>query len=119
PRLVEANPYVEEARNQVAVMRGPLVYCVEGADLPEGTRVSDVGVSPHIQFKPRREKHVLGDIVLLEGQGLTRSSGEWNGQLYRDYAPTASRRIALRLIPYYAWGNRGESEMSVWLPLVG
>ena len=42
PRLVEANPLVEEARNQIAVARGPLVYCLESTDLPDGVRISDV-----------------------------------------------------------------------------
>src|SRR5262249_46103680 len=42
PKLMQAHPLVEEARNQVAVQRGPVVYCVESTDLPEGVRVSDV-----------------------------------------------------------------------------
>ncbi len=29
PQLVEAHPLVEETRNQIAVKRGPLVYCLE------------------------------------------------------------------------------------------
>ena len=41
-RLVEANPLVEESRNHVAVVRGPIVYCLEAADLPKDMRVSDV-----------------------------------------------------------------------------
>src|SRR5205807_431233 len=38
-RILEANPYVEETRNQVAVMRGPIVYCLESTDLPEGVGI--------------------------------------------------------------------------------
>src|SRR5439155_16795210 len=41
-RIVQANPYVEEARNQLAVMRGPMVYCLESVDLPRGVRLLDV-----------------------------------------------------------------------------
>src|SRR5207249_3861383 len=44
-RLIEANPYVEETRNQVAVMRGPIVYCLESTDLPAGVRLLDVSLS--------------------------------------------------------------------------
>jgi uncharacterized protein len=37
--------------------------------------------------------------------------------LYRPYATTQNKTISAKLIPYYAWGNRGHSEMSVWIPL--
>src|SRR5205807_6564631 len=49
-RLIEANPYVEEARNHVAVMRGPLVYCLESIDLPGDVRVVDVMLSHDAQL---------------------------------------------------------------------
>ena len=39
------------------------------------------------------------------------------GQLYREIG-RAGRELPIRLIPYYAWGNRGKGEMSVWLPLL-
>ena len=39
-RLIEANPLVEETRNQVAIKRGPIVYCLESPDLPKDVRVS-------------------------------------------------------------------------------
>ena len=42
PRLMEANPLVEEDLNQVAVQRGPIVYCLESPDLPRGVKISDV-----------------------------------------------------------------------------
>ena len=43
-RLIEANPLVEETRNQVAIKRGPIVYCLESPDLPKGVRVQDVAI---------------------------------------------------------------------------
>jgi DUF1680 family protein len=42
---------------------------------------------------------------------------DWSGQLYRELSGTRPQPIDLKLIPYYAWGNRGQSEMTVWLPL--
>ena len=36
-------------------------------------------------------------------------------QIIRD-AAKATKRQTIRLIPYYAWGNRGKSEMTVWMP---
>ena len=40
---------------------------------------------------------------------------DWSGRLYRDVTSAAEREIDLRLIPYFAWNNRGKSEMTVWL----
>ena len=54
PRLIEANPLVEEAKNQVAVMRGPIVYCLEGQDIEGGYRINDSGTTrPSIASSPK------------------------------------------------------------------
>ena len=41
-KLLEGNPLIEEVRNQAAVKRGPVVYCVETPDLPIKTDILDV-----------------------------------------------------------------------------
>jgi DUF1680 family protein len=119
-RVLEAHPLVEEARNQVSVTRGPIVYCVEGVDLPAGVRVLDVRLPREPQLAPRRMKE-LGDVIALEGKGLAVQTGDWSNQLYRDFVPARStpREFHLVLVPYFAWDNRGDSEMSVWLPQGG
>jgi DUF1680 family protein len=116
-RVVEANPLVEESRNHVAVVRGPLVYCVEGVDLPAGVRVLDVRLPRKPNLQPRRMKE-LGNVVALEGRGLAVPGGDWSKQHYRDLDPAATpEEFHLVLVPYFTWDNRGDSEMSVWLPL--
>jgi DUF1680 family protein len=116
-RLMQAHPLVEEARNQVAIQRGPLVYCVESTDLPEGIRVQDVAIPRAIDLRPRFDPDLLGGVTVLEGRAVARREPDWSGQLYRELATSPPRPFGLRLIPYFAWGNRGPSEMSVWLPL--
>ncbi len=119
-RLVEANPLVEETRNQVAVMRGPLVYCLESVDLPAGVRVADVVIPRDIELVSRPAKDfagLMGGIVALEGQALATDSGDWTGALYREARPVSLRPVPIRLVPYFAWDNRGLGEMSVWLPV--
>jgi DUF1680 family protein len=117
PRLMQAHPLVEEARNQVAVQRGPLVYCLESTDLPRGVRVQDVVVPRRIEWKPRFDAGLLGGVTVLEGRAELCPEPDWSGQLYRELPTSAARPIDVRLIPYFVWGNRGPSEMSVWLPL--
>jgi DUF1680 family protein len=55
---------------------------------------------------------------VLEGQARMIDTGDWSGQLYRTLRPGTPRNVNLRLIPYYAWGNRGLPYMTVWLTLV-
>lgn len=116
-RLIEAHPLVEEARNQLAVMRGPVVYCVESTDLPAGVGILDVGLPAGIELKPRFDARLLGGVSVLEGRGVARTSAVWGRELYREVAPVASKPVELRLIPYFAWANRGRSEMTVWMPV--
>jgi uncharacterized protein len=117
PRLIEAHPLVEEARNQVAVMRGPLVYCLESTDLPKDVGVPSVALPRTIKFTPRFDRGLLGGVSVLEGKGESIADPGWSGDLYREYKPTAPRSVDVKLIPYFAWANRGKSEMTVWLPL--
>ena len=115
-RLMEAHPLLETSRNQAAVMRGPLVYCLESPDLPTGVRVSEVALSRRMQLSPRFEKAVLGGVTLLEGPAVRYPERDWTG-LYAALRPVPPLRIPVRLIPYYAWSNRGLSHMTVWIPL--
>jgi DUF1680 family protein len=116
-RLMEANPYVEFTRNQAAVMRGPVVYCLESPDLPAGTRVDEVQLPRGIRLAPRPHPGLPGGIPALEGEAVRRAHANWDGALYRMLLPAAEERIPVRLIPYFAWANRGSSYMTVWMPL--
>lgn len=117
PRLVEAHPLVEELRNQVAAMRGPIVYCLESADLPKDIRLQTVALPRNIQFKARHQKDLLGGITVLEGRAESISGQQWPSDLYREFKPAAPTPVDIKLIPYFAWANRDKSEMTVWIPL--
>lgn len=116
-RLVEANPRVEEDIGQVAVQRGPIVYCLESTDLPRGVDLRDVEIPADIHFIARYARRLLDGIVVLEGEALAHPAQQWHGALYRTFSPITPKSFRLRLIPYCDWDNRGPSEMSVWLPL--
>jgi uncharacterized protein len=115
--LIEANPLVEETLGQVAVKRGPIVYCLESVDLPRGMKPLDVLLSPNINLRARYDQRLLGGVAVIEGTALARTNANWSGQLYRELQPTKPTPIKLRLIPYSVWANRGPAEMSVWLLL--
>ena len=113
---MKAHPMVEEARNQVAIMRGPVVYCLESVDLPDGVPVAEVYIPGNIQLMPKVDKDLLGGVTVLEGEVYRIPEGDWSGKLYRNSNNGAKEPIGITLIPYYAWANRGPCEMTVWLP---
>ena len=119
PTLWEANPLVEETVDQVAIKYGPLVYCVESNDLPEGVRLADVAVSlaSPADFTTQPETIANAHLLTLTLNALALPGAPWSaGQLYREIGQVAPRPLKLKAVPYYAWGNRGDTEMSVWLP---
>ncbi|MDR2148130.1 MAG: glycoside hydrolase family 127 protein [Tannerella sp.] len=111
-KLMVSNSLVEETRNQVAVKRGPVVYCIESTDIP-GTNIFDIVLPADIQFIPKKINIEGSPVLALEGTGKAFEKPKQN-TLYRQVTP-ANRAVPVRLIPYYAWGNRGQSEMTVWM----
>jgi DUF1680 family protein len=115
-KLIEANPLVEENKNQIAVMRGPLVYCLEQTDISDTCSLNDVVIPADIQLTPVPFTIDGHRTVALEGEARVAQGKPWTGTLYRELGSEV-RKARIRLIPYYAWGNRGNQDMSVWLPL--
>lgn len=113
-RIVEANPLVEENRGQVAVQRGPIVYCLESNDLG-GLSIDDIAIPLDAKFTPVDMTIDGSHIKALEGEVINRGEASWKGTLYREVTDKR-QTVKVRLIPYYAWGNRGKSEMTVWMP---
>ena len=116
-QLIESHPLVEETMNQVAVKRGPVVYCLESKDLPSGVALASVRMPRDGEWKPRFDAKMLEGVTVLEGTFVSKEIGDWNGKLYREFKRSESRQFVGKLIPYFAWSNRGQSEMTVWLPL--
>ncbi len=119
PAFWEANPLVEETLDQVALRHGPLIYCAESNDLPAGVRLSDVaiGAADGSALVAATESIAGSRVLTLSGSALELRRPAWDGtQLYREATSEPPREIKLKFVPYYAWGNRGDTEMTVWLP---
>ena len=141
-RLIEAHPAVKGLHNKVAVMRGPLVYCLEAPVEQGGEQIWKNGVflPENVEFTVRHDPELLGGVTLLEGTALTsrgrdrfirdvanraelpKQRTDWEDTLYRTFQPrelepAEEDTISITLIPYYAWANRGLSYMEVWSPL--
>ncbi|HET8896470.1 MAG TPA: beta-L-arabinofuranosidase domain-containing protein, partial [Protaetiibacter sp.] len=111
-RMLRAHRLAEEATNQVAVQRGPIVYAVESADLPEGVHLEQAALRRGAVLTPVEGEVAGARVVALEGEiAVLPPASE---ALYDDVDAAAVGAASVRLIPYFAWGNRGPSEMSVW-----
>ena len=113
-RALTANPRVREDAGQIAVSRGPVVYCAEEKD--NGPLLHLLTVSPGEIAGARTVETEIGGLGLtaLELPASRRKAPE-RAPLYRDWTPPEADPVTLRLIPYFAWANRGEGEMRVWI----
>lgn len=115
-KLLESNPLVEETRNQTVVKRGPLVYCLEGIDIEGGKSLDNVLIPADMKFSPRKTTIAGSSIVVLDGTARLTNEDSWKNTLYRP-VEKSDKTVNITLIPYYAWGNRGKTDMTVWMPL--
>lgn len=115
-RQVTAHPRVDAVRGCVALARGPLVYCLEQADLPPGTVLEDVRLDPAAEVVAARPEDLPDIPVVLTAGGLIADPGD---SLYTD-GPRRERTgtpLTLTAVPYFLWGNRSEGPMRVWIPV--
>ena len=99
-------------------MRGPVLYCIESVDLPEGVDTNHVYIPSDIKLSARPAEDLPFGIMALEGNALYQPATPWEGELYRPLTPATLRSLPIRMIPYFAWCNRGPTAMNVWLPIV-
>ncbi|MFZ1754441.1 MAG: glycoside hydrolase family 127 protein [Caldilineaceae bacterium] len=90
-RRVACHAGVEANRGRVALMRGPLVYCVEGVD--SGGSVAELALADDTPLRVEHRPELLNGVTVISAAG-------------------SHPFVA---IPYYAWGHRGVGEMAVWL----
>ncbi|MEX3941047.1 glycoside hydrolase family 127 protein [Paraburkholderia sp. BR10937] len=117
-RAWQSHPKVPDNRGRIALSRGPLLYCVERADMP-GVDLDELYVDPQwLEAEWRAEQ--LGGVVVLRGAAHKRAiDPDWTGALYRPLAEAADATLrndaTLIAIPYFAWHNRESGPMKVWL----
>ncbi|MFF1547027.1 glycoside hydrolase family 127 protein [Streptomyces sp. NPDC058291] len=116
PRWVGPDPRIDSVRGTAAVQRGPLVYCAESVDLPDGQEVDAVRVDPSTQPEDGPDGTVVASGALVPPPDDP-SDGAWPYRpLDRIGTAPAAERTGIVLVPYHSWANRGPSTMRVWLP---
>ena len=110
--VMQANPLVEETRNQVAVKRGPIVYCLESEGISKKSSINEVVLNINSDFKIQNIQKNNRNLVAITAQGFL-NANSWDKKLYQPLKDT-KEAISLQLVPYFAWGNGASKEMSVW-----
>lgn len=112
PRALRAHPSVRQDAGRVAIMRGPLVYCLEGAD--NGGGLNSILLQ---QGLGKAKTAVIPDLrgaIAIDLPVLRENAQSWGDDLYAEKRADAESGEA-RLVPYHLWDNRAPGEMLVWV----
>ncbi|KKC32864.1 glycoside hydrolase family 127 protein [Devosia psychrophila] len=112
PRALRANPKVRQNAGRVAVMRGPLVYCLEGADNPVG--LNSILLGDGLGQSQTATIPNFNGAIAIDLPVLRELADGWGDALYSDAVPSAKSDTA-RMVPYHLWDNREPGEMLVWV----
>lgn len=110
PRFVAADPRVRADAGRVALTYGPVVYCLEGVD--NGSRLNQVSVDPADVLTAEVEKDPLHGLCTIRMPAYRDRSA---AGLYYPAEDAKADPFTATFIPYYAFANRGESDMQVWV----
>jgi hypothetical protein len=118
-RRIACHPHVAENVGRVALQRGPVVYCIEGADNPN-IDLRDVVLRPRREPQAQFRPDLLGGVVTLHAMAVLDAPNErWSGPLYQPGTdgPSEGPNPPLEVIavPYFAWANRAPGQMRVWI----
>lgn len=112
PHFVCANPEVKEDNGKTALVRGPMVYCLEEID--NGRLLSQIYVDPDTVVQETEPmEDLVGEVPTLAYQGLRVKNIVADGSLYGRLA-YEKEKVICKAIPYCMWNNRGIGEMLVW-----
>ncbi|AGE22473.1 MULTISPECIES: glycoside hydrolase family 127 protein [Geobacillus] len=109
---IKAHPQVRANAGKVALQRGPIVYCLEEVD--NGPNLANLFLPRDAHLEAHFEPDLLEGVVVITGTAERMDESAWNDELYRPIDPQ-TYQVPFRAIPYYAWCNRGEGEMTVWV----
>jgi DUF1680 family protein len=118
-RLTVSHPSVDAVRGTVAIERGPVVYCFESPDQPDGVDLNHVELLTGEPLTEELRDDFLGrPTVLIHAQAIARDDKSWTSpwSTLGEQPAAAGHRVQLTAIPYHLWANRGPSVMRIFTP---
>lgn len=114
--MMQAHSSVREDEGRLAVVRGPIVYCLEEVD--NGKNLHELYLNPENSAVTVRTDEMGLPMTFLSLQGRRYTENDENNSLYHTYKLNTYTDVMLRFVPYFAWNNRGEGEMQVWTKFI-
>ncbi|MCL2865795.1 MAG: glycoside hydrolase family 127 protein [Lachnospiraceae bacterium] len=111
-KFIRANPNVRADAGKVAVVKGPLVYCLEEVD--NGKNLAGLYMDAKADIK-EVDSDLFGGIKKLIVTGKRMVESAWNEEELYGAHPVELLDVQLKAVPYAYWNNRGIGEMTVWV----
>jgi DUF1680 family protein len=109
---IQSHPYVRHNTEKLALMRGPVVYCIEEED--NGKHLASLSIRPYDKFTAKYDANLLGGCTYLSGPAYRLIKETFGPLLYRPYSPDYEQ-VKIKAIPYAMWTNRSPGDMIVWI----
>jgi DUF1680 family protein len=109
---VRCNPLAKANVGRVAIQRGPVVYCMEGAD-NGGVDLFSTALPEEAKLTAEHRADLLGGVTVIKGAALVADAAKWEDTLYAAAKPQAKE---VTFVPYCTWDNRAPGQMVVWVP---
>lgn len=110
---MKGHPGIRQTIGKIAIQRGPFVYCLEEAD--NGAELHAIQIPEQSELTSYFDSELLGGLQVIQANARRIDSIDWGDDLYRSDSEMVSKPVVARLIPYFAWANRGEGELAVWV----
>jgi DUF1680 family protein len=110
-RRIKAHPRIQADVGQVALMRGPVLYCLEGTD--NSDHVFDLSLPLEAELLAEYRADQLGGVTVIRGTAIARHKEEKNDM---GEAGPKGESVEFVAIPFYAWDKRTPGPMTVWIP---
>lgn len=117
-KLLRANSKFENLTNQVAVQYGSLIYCLESIDIDNNIPISQIYIPIDSEWNLIEGSSRLKGLSLLETTAFYLPHTASEPTPYAELSKQSLQKVKIRMIPYFAWNNREEPEMRVWLPVI-
>lgn len=111
-RVLMANTRVREDSGKLCVSRGPIIYCIEEVDNGKNLQNLLLEADKPMMVQDFEIDGIKMNCIKAAGLRVKETASD---ELYLEYHPVETDPVELTFVPYYAWNNRGEGEMTVWI----
>jgi uncharacterized protein len=109
------HPDIRQDAGQIALQRGPVVYCLEEVD--NGARLANVVIPHDASLLAAFDADLFDGVSIITGPAVRIEPASWSGEMYQIQSAVEYTRspFQFKAIPYYLWANRQPGEMRVWI----